>query len=222
MVMANNEFSVILEKVGNQPLKTTKILCQVLGLGLAAAKAMVDKAPTTVATGMDRDKALALRDELEAIGNTVSIPGVETSTFTTTKKDTEPKKSTAKKSVPTPLTVATPSNDDFDAIFGGGTVKKTTAPTKTNDSAKSTQKAAMKCILMAALFSVLAYIISPVVIYVAWAIIALVFLILSAAAMNAVPEGGGFDWTWYNMRRNQGMSHNEAFVDAQIHTSQNR
>ena len=95
--MANSEFSVILDKVGNQPLKTTKILCGSLGLGLAAAKGMVDKAPTTVATGMDRDKALALRDELEAIGNTVSIPGVETSTFTTTKKDTEPKKSTAKK-----------------------------------------------------------------------------------------------------------------------------
>jgi len=141
--MANNEFSVILEKVGDQPLKTTKILCQVLGLGLAAAKAMVDKAPTTVATGMDRDKALALRDELEAIGNTVSIPGVEmkTATSTTTKKDTEPKKSMVKKSAPTPLTVATPSNDDFDAIFGGSTVKKTTAPAKTNDSAKSTPKA---------------------------------------------------------------------------------
>ena len=81
---------------------------------------------------------------------------------------------------------------------------------------------AVKCILMAALFSVLAYIIAPVVIYVAWAIIAFIFLCLSAAAMNAIPEGGGFDWTWYNMRRNQGMSHNEAFVDAQIHTSQNR
>ena len=139
--MANNEFSVILEKVGDQPLKTTKILCQVLGLGLAAAKGMVDKAPTTVATEIDRDKALALRDELEAIGNTVSIPGVETSTFTTTKKDTEPKKSTAKKSAPPPLTATTPSNDEFDAIFGGGTVKKTTAPAKTNDSAKSTPKA---------------------------------------------------------------------------------
>ena len=144
MVMANNEFSVILEKVGDQPLKTTKILCQVLGLGLAAAKAMVDKAPTTVATEMDRDKALALRDELEAIGNTVSIPGVETSTFTTTKKDTEPKKSTAKKSAPPPLTATTPSNDEFDAIFGGGTAKKVTAPTKSRDSAKSTQKAAVK------------------------------------------------------------------------------
>ena len=78
--MANNEFSVILEKVGNQPLMTTKILCETLGLGLAAAKGMVDKAPITVAKGMDRDKALALRDELEALGNTVSIPGMETKT----------------------------------------------------------------------------------------------------------------------------------------------
>ena len=71
-----NTYDVVLEKVGNQPLKTTKILCQVLGLGLATAKAMVDKAPTTVATEIERDKALALRDELEAIGNTVSIPGM--------------------------------------------------------------------------------------------------------------------------------------------------
>ena len=139
--MADNKLSVILEKVGDQPLKTTKILCQVLGLGLAAAKGMVDKAPTTVATEIDRDKALALRDELEAIGNTVSIPGVETSTFTTTKKDTEPKKSTAKKSAPPPLTATTPSNDEFDAIFGGGTVKKTTAPAKTKDSVKTAPKA---------------------------------------------------------------------------------
>ncbi len=141
--MADNKFSVILEKVGNQPLKTTKILCQVLGLGLAAAKAMVDKAPTTVATEIDRDKALALRDELEAIGNTVSIPGmaIKLETPAKIKKATEPKKATAKKSAPAPLTVATPSNDDFDAIFGGGTAKKVTAPAKSKDSAKSTPKA---------------------------------------------------------------------------------
>ena len=141
--MANNEFSVILEKVGDQPLKTTKILCGSLGLGLAAAKGMVDKAPTTMATGMDRDKALALRDELEAIGNTVSIPGMamKLSTPAKIKKTAEPKKSTAKKSAPTPLTVATPSNDDFDAIFGGSTAKKTTAPAKSKDSVKTAPKA---------------------------------------------------------------------------------
>ena len=141
--MANNEFSVILEKVGDQPLKTTKILCRVLGLGLANAKGMVDKSPTTVATGIDRDKALALAKELEAIGNTVSIPGMETKAATPapTKKATEAKKTTAKKSVPTPLTVATPSNDDFDAIFGGGTAKKVTAPAKSKEGAKTTPKA---------------------------------------------------------------------------------
>ena len=141
--MANNEFSVILEKVGDQPLKTTKILCGSLGLGLAAAKGMVDKAPTTVATGMDRDKALALRDELEAIGNTVSIPGmaIKLETPAKIKKAAEPKKAKAKKSVPTPLTVATPSNDDFDAIFGSGTAKKVTAPAKSKESAKTTPKA---------------------------------------------------------------------------------
>ena len=141
--MADKKYSFILEKVGNQPLMTTKILCETLGLGLAAAKAMVDKAPTTVATGIDRDKALALRDELEAIGNTVSIPGMamKLPTPAKIKKAAEPKKSTVKKSAPTPLTVATPSNDDFDAIFGGSTEIKATAPAKTKDSIKSTPKA---------------------------------------------------------------------------------
>ena len=43
MSKANN-YDVVLEKVGNQPLKTTKILCETLGLGLAKAKGMVDKA----------------------------------------------------------------------------------------------------------------------------------------------------------------------------------
>ena len=133
---------VVLEKVGNQPLKTTKILCGALGLGLAAAKGMVDKAPTTVAKGLDSDKAIALKKELEALGNTVSIPGMETKTEApmTAKKATEPKKATAKKSAPSPLTASTPSNDDFDAIFGGSTAKKTTAPTKSNGGTKSTPK----------------------------------------------------------------------------------
>ena len=39
MSKANN-YDVVLEKVGNQPLKTTKILCETLGLGLAKAKAL--------------------------------------------------------------------------------------------------------------------------------------------------------------------------------------
>ena len=133
---------VVLEKVGNQPLKTTKVLCGALGLGLAAAKGMVDKAPTTVAKGLDSDKAIALKKELEALGNTASIPGMETKTEVpmTAKRATDPKKATAKKSAPSPLTASTPSNDNFDAIFGGSTAKKTTAPAKSKDSAKSMPK----------------------------------------------------------------------------------
>lgn len=135
---------VVLEKVGNQPLKTTKVLCGALGLGLAAAKGMVDKAPTTVAKGLDSDKAIALKKELEALGNTVSIPGMETKTEApATKKTITTKKSTTKKSAPSPLTVATPSNDEFDAIFGGSNAQKaTTTKAKAAPKAKTSKATA--------------------------------------------------------------------------------
>ena len=126
-----NTLDVVLEKVGNQPLKTTKVLCGALGLGLAVAKGMVDKAPTTVAKELDSDKAIALKKELEALDNTVSIPGVETKEeVPATKKTAVTKKQMANKSAPAPLTVATPSNDEFDAIFGGSTAQNATTTSK--------------------------------------------------------------------------------------------
>ena len=67
------DYSVVLERMGDQPLMTMKILCTELGLGLAAAKARVDSLPATVATGLDRAKAIALQKRLEKVGNTVSI-----------------------------------------------------------------------------------------------------------------------------------------------------
>lgn len=140
--MNDDKFSVILEKVGNQPLMTTKVLLQELGLGLAAAKAMADKAPTTVATGMERGKALALARKLEAIGNTVSIPGMEIRSAATAKTDkaAEPKKETPKKSPTASLNVTTPSNCEFDAIFGESITPKATATAKNKDSVKTTPK----------------------------------------------------------------------------------
>lgn len=99
---SKNTYDVVLEKVGNQPLMTTKILCGTLGLGLAVAKGMVDKAPITVAKGLDKDKALALFKELEAIGNIVSIPGMELKIESpaSDRNIDEPEKATAKKSAP--------------------------------------------------------------------------------------------------------------------------
>ncbi|MBQ8817015.1 MAG: ribosomal protein L7/L12 [Clostridia bacterium] len=115
--MADKKYSFILEKVGNQPLMTTKILCETLGLGLAKAKGMVDKAPTTIATDIDGTKALELKKQLEAIGNTVSVPGLQI--------DDDPAIS---------VTVHSSSNDTmsvdeaFDAIFGNGAAQMATPP----------------------------------------------------------------------------------------------
>ena len=115
--MADDKFSVVLEKVGNQPLMTTKILCETLGLGLAKTKGMVDKAPTTIATDIDGTKALELKKQLEAIGNTVSVPGLQI--------DDDPAIS---------VTVHSSSNDTmsvdeaFDAIFGSGAAQMATPP----------------------------------------------------------------------------------------------
>ena len=142
---SKNTYDVVLEKVGNQPLMTTKILCGTLRLGLAVAKGMVDKAPTTVAKGLDKDKALALFKELESIGNIVSIPGMEMKTEApASDHNTDEQKATAaKKSAPSPSRVTTPKNDDFDAIFGGGTAQ-ITMQKETADGAKPKPKATNK------------------------------------------------------------------------------
>ena len=124
--MADKKYSFILEKVSNQPLMTTKILCETLGLGLAKTKGMVDKAPTTIATDIDGTKALELKKQLEAIGNTVSVPGLQI--------DDDPAIS---------VTVHSSSNDTmsvdeaFDAIFGSGAAQMATPPV----AAKVTKKA---------------------------------------------------------------------------------
>ena len=113
--MADKKYSVILEKVGNQPLMTTKILCETLGLGLAKAKGMVDKVPTTIATDMDSAKALDLKKQLEAIGNTVSVPGLQIDDELTISVTANA------------ATNGTMSVDEaFDAIFGSGAAGKAT------------------------------------------------------------------------------------------------
>ena len=130
--MADKKYSFILEKVGNQPLMTTKILCETLGLGLAKTKGMVDKAPTTIATDIDGTKALELKKQLEAIGNTVSVPGLQI--------DDDPAIS---------VTVHSSSNDTmsvdeaFDATFGSGAAQMATPPVaaKVAKKAKSNESA---------------------------------------------------------------------------------
>ena len=65
------------------------------------------------------------------------------------KKAAEPKKTTPKKLAPSPITAATPSNDEFDAIFGGVEAKKATVPSKSNGCIRSAPKAPTKTIAAA-------------------------------------------------------------------------
>ena len=124
--MADKKYSFILEKVGNQPLMTTKILCETLGLGLAKTKGMVDKAPTTIATDIDGTKALELKKQLEAIGNTVSVPGLQI--------DDDPAISVA---VHSSSNDTTSVDEAFDAIFGSGAAQMATPPVATRVAKKA-------------------------------------------------------------------------------------
>ena len=126
--MENKKYNVILEKVGNQPLMTTKILREELGLGLASAKAMVDKVPTPIVSNVDRTMALNLKKQLEEIGNTVSVPGLEIE--------------------PEPLydNNALSVDEAFDAIFG---VKSTPKATEKSESHVITPRAEKKNIAAA-------------------------------------------------------------------------
>jgi len=124
---AKNKYDVILEKVGDQPLKTTKVLCSALGLGLAAAKGMVDKAPVTIATGIDEAKALDLKKQLNELGNSVSVPDLKIED-----ESAPAKKTTSNKTATT--------DDAFDAIFGAGSVQKATPPVKSKATTKTETK----------------------------------------------------------------------------------
>ena len=125
--MVDKKYSIILEKVGNQPLMTTKILCGVLGLGLAAAKGMVDKAPVTIASGIDEAKALDLKKQLNELGNIVSVPGLKIDDESAPAKKTASNKSAA-------------TDDAFDAIFGAGSAQKATPPVKSKATMKTEAK----------------------------------------------------------------------------------
>lgn len=124
-----DNFNVILEKVGNQPLMTMKVLMRENGMGLSDAKKQLDKLPFTVGMMMNRQQAIALKDELEALGNKVSIPGMVIKSPKTTPAAKEMKaKKKAVRSRPSGLDVQVPTNREFDAIFEAKTIN-TSIPT---------------------------------------------------------------------------------------------
>ncbi len=67
------EFDVVMTSFGAEKIKVIKEIRGITGLGLAEAKAMVEKAPVAVKEGISKEDAEALKAQLEAVGATVEI-----------------------------------------------------------------------------------------------------------------------------------------------------
>ena len=67
------EFDVVLTGFGDQKIKVIKVVREVMGLGLAEAKAAVEGAPTTMKEGLSKEDAEALKKQVEEVGGKVEL-----------------------------------------------------------------------------------------------------------------------------------------------------
>ena len=67
------EFDVVLAEVGAEKIKVIKVVREVMGLGLAEAKAAVEGAPTTMKEGLSKEDAEALKKQVEEVGGKVEL-----------------------------------------------------------------------------------------------------------------------------------------------------
>lgn len=72
-VAEKTEFDVVMTGFGDQKIKVIKEIRGITNLGLAEAKAMVEKVPVAVKEGVSKEDAEALKAQLEAVGATVEI-----------------------------------------------------------------------------------------------------------------------------------------------------
>ena len=67
-VAEKTEFDVVMTSFGAEKIKVIKEIRGITGLGLAEAKAMVEKVPVAVKEGISKEDAEALKAQLEAVG----------------------------------------------------------------------------------------------------------------------------------------------------------
>lgn len=72
-VAEKTEFDVVMTSFGAEKIKVIKEIRGITGLGLAEAKAMVEKVPVAVKEGISKEDAEALKAQLEAVGAAVEI-----------------------------------------------------------------------------------------------------------------------------------------------------
>ena len=67
------EFDVVMKSFGSEKIKVIKEVRASTGLGLAEAKALVEKVPAKIKEGVSKDDAEALKKQLEAVGAEVEL-----------------------------------------------------------------------------------------------------------------------------------------------------
>ena len=72
-VAEKTEFDVVMTSFVAEKIKVIKEIRGITGLGLAEAKAMVEKVPVAVKEGISKEDAEALKAQLEAVGAAVEI-----------------------------------------------------------------------------------------------------------------------------------------------------
>ena len=72
-VAEKTEFDVVMTSFGAEKIKVIKEIRGITGLGLAEAKALVEKVPVAVKEGISKEDAEALKAQLEAVGAAVEI-----------------------------------------------------------------------------------------------------------------------------------------------------
>ena len=72
-VEEKTEFDVVMTEFGAEKIKVIKVVREVMGLGLAEAKAAVEGAPTTMKEGLSKEDAEALKKQVEEVGGKVEL-----------------------------------------------------------------------------------------------------------------------------------------------------
>lgn len=66
-------FDVVLKAFGDKKIQVIKVVRQITSLGLKEAKDLVEAAPKAVKEGATKDEAEKIKEDLEAVGATVTI-----------------------------------------------------------------------------------------------------------------------------------------------------
>ncbi|MFD1486186.1 50S ribosomal protein L7/L12 [Lacticaseibacillus baoqingensis] len=70
---AKDSYTVELTEVGQEKVKVIKEVRSITGLGLKDAKGLVDNAPSSIKEDVAEDEANKLKEQLEAVGATVTL-----------------------------------------------------------------------------------------------------------------------------------------------------